>query len=145
MGLFNTYATLVADVNLLLQLTILLVLILGWRFERGGDYLKHGIMMGTALAFHTLLIFLVMVPSLRVSTGLFANLLNRLTLVVLSHSTLGSLVEVLGIYLFSVWLSDRGVSKACFRNKGIMKATVILWAIEIVLGIYLYILLYSPV
>jgi uncharacterized membrane protein YozB (DUF420 family) len=144
MGLFNIYATFLADASLLLQVAILLILTVGWGFKRRRNYLKHGIIMGIAVALHTISIFVVMVPSLMASTGLFANPLNRLALTILPHSVLGSIVEILGIYLLSVWASNRGVSKACFKNKRIMKATIALWVAELILGIYIYILLYIP-
>ena len=144
MGLFNIYAPFLADVSLLLQMAIMLVLTVGWWFKRRHSYAKHGIIMGIAVALHTTSIFVVMVPSLMASTGLFANLLNRLALTILPHSVLGSIVEILGIYLLSIWASNRGVSKACFKNKMIMKATIALWVVELVLGIYIYVLLYLP-
>jgi uncharacterized membrane protein YozB (DUF420 family) len=81
---------------------------------------------------------------LMASKGLFADPLNRLALTILPHSVLGSIVEILGIYFLSVWASNRGVSKACFKNKMTMKATIVLWVIELILGIYIYILLYVP-
>jgi uncharacterized membrane protein YozB (DUF420 family) len=144
MGLFNIYATPLADVDLLFQVAILLILTVGWGFKRRHSYAKHGIIMGIAVALHTILIFAVMVPSLMASTGLFANLLNRLALTILPHSVLGSIVEILGIYFLSVWASNRGLSKACFKNKMIMKVTIVLWIAELILGIYVYILLYVP-
>lgn len=144
MGLFNIYATFLADVNLSLQVAILLILTVGCGFKRRHNYVKHGIIMGIAVALHTILIFVTMLPSLMASTGLFANLLNRLTLTILPHSILGSIVEILGIYLLSIWASNRRVSKACFKKKMIMKATIALWAAELFLGVYIYILLYIP-
>jgi uncharacterized membrane protein YozB (DUF420 family) len=123
---------------------ILFILTVGWGFKRGHNYAKHGIIMEIAVALHTISIFVVMVPSLVASTGLFASLLNRLALTILPHSVLGSFVEILGIYLLSVWASNPSKYKACFKNKMIMKATVLLWAAELVLGIYIYILLYIP-
>lgn len=144
MGLFNIYATFLADVNLSLQVAILLILTVGWGFKRRHNYVKHGIIMGIAVALHTILIFVAMLPSLMASTGLFANLLNRLALTILPHSILGSIVEILGLYLLSIWASNRRVSKVCFKKKMIMKATIALWAAELFLGVYIYILLYIP-
>jgi len=142
MGLFNPSATVSADVNLLLQLVILVVLLVGWTFKR--NYLRHGMIMGALVALNTLLIFLVMAPSLWASTGLFTNTLSQLALVIALHSALGSIVEVGGIYLLIVWVSNHGLSKTCFKNRTIMKATIIAWIIELVLGMYLYALLYLP-
>jgi uncharacterized membrane protein YozB (DUF420 family) len=99
--------------------------------------------MGLAVVLHTVSIFVVMVPSLLASGGLFRDLLNRLALVVLSHAVLGSIVEVLGLYLLSVLALNRGVSKACFKNKVIMRVTFALWVVELIVGVYVYFLLYT--
>jgi uncharacterized membrane protein YozB (DUF420 family) len=141
-GLFNAYATFLADVNLLLQGAILLILIVSLRFKFRHNYMKHGIIMGLAVALHTISIFVVMAPSLMASTGLFANLLDRLALVILPHAVLGSLVEILGVYLLSIWILNRRDPKACFKNRTTMRATIALWVVELILGIYLYVLLY---
>jgi uncharacterized membrane protein YozB (DUF420 family) len=104
--------------------------------------MKHGIIMGLAVALHTISIFVAMVPSLTASAGLFANLLDQLALVILPHAVLGSLVEILGICLLSIWILNRRDPKACFKNRKAMRTTITLWVVELILGIYLYILLY---
>lgn len=143
MGLFNIYATFLADVNLLLQVAILLILTMSLGFKFRHNYMKHGIIMGLAVVLHTISIFVVMMPSLIASKGLFANLLNSLALVMLPHAVVGGLVEILAVYLLSVWALNRGVSKACFKNKMIMRLTITLWVAELILGVYVYILLYT--
>jgi uncharacterized membrane protein YozB (DUF420 family) len=145
MGLFNPYATFLADVNLLFQLAILTVLIGSVFFKSRGSYSKHGITMGIAVALHTVSIFLIMLPSLEALTGLFENLLAPLTLVVLLHAVLGSLVELFGIYLILVWALHQEDVKVCFKNKKKMNPTIVLWLIELALGIYVYVLLYVPI
>ncbi|HUW47367.1 MAG TPA: hypothetical protein VMW36_01315 [Patescibacteria group bacterium] len=99
--------------------------------------------MGLAVVLHTVSIFVVMVPSLLASEGLFGDLLNRLALVVFSHAVLGSFVEVLGLYLLSMLALNRGFSKACFKNKMIMRVTLVLWVVELIVGVYVYFLLYT--
>ena len=99
--------------------------------------------MGLAVVLHTISIFAVMVPSLLASRGLFGDLSNQLAFVVFSHAVLGSFVEVLGLYLSSLLALNRGVTKACFRNKVIMKVTLVLWVVELVVGVYVYFLLYT--
>jgi len=144
MGIFNTYATSLADANLLLQVAILLILLVGWKFSVKREYMKHGILMSLAISLHTVLIFVAMVPPLIASAGLFENLLNRLALTILLHSVLGTLVELSGIYLLGTWFLNHGLSKTCFKNKIIMKINIGLWIVELALGMYTYILLYFP-
>ncbi len=124
-------------------MAILLVLLVSLRFKFRRSYLRHGISMGLAVVLHTVSIFVVMVPSLLASGGLLGDLLNRLAFVVLSHAALGSFVEVLGLYLLSVLALNRGVTKSCFRNKMIMRVTFVLWVVELVVGVYVYFLLYT--
>lgn len=143
MGLFNPNAVFLSDVNLLVQLAILVLLVLGFRFKRRGVYLKHGVTMGIAVALHTFTIFAIMVPSLLALTGSFENLLAEL--VIFSHAVLGSLVELLGLYLVVAWVSHRREVKVCLGNKKFMKPTMILWSLELALGIIVYILLYVPI
>ena len=100
--------------------------------------------MGIAVTLHTILIFAIMVPSLASLVGSLGNLLTTSTLVILSHAVLGSLVEVLGLYLVLAWALNHWNVKVCHGNKRFMKPTIILWLIEIALGTYVYILLYVP-
>jgi uncharacterized membrane protein YozB (DUF420 family) len=99
--------------------------------------------MGMAVVLHTISIFALMVPSLLASGGLFGDLSNQLALVVLSHAVLGSFVEVLGLYLLSVLVLKRGVTKACFKNKMTMRITLVMWVVELIVGVYVYFLLYT--
>lgn len=144
MGLFNPKAFFLSDVNLLLQLVILVVLILAVFFKSRQSYLRHGATMGIAVTLHTVLIFSIMVPSFASLVGSFGNLFWSSALVILLHAVLGSLVELLGLYLVVAWALNRWNVKVCFGNKRFMKPTIILWLIEIALGMYVYVLLYVP-
>jgi uncharacterized membrane protein YozB (DUF420 family) len=141
MGLFNPNAVFLSDVNLLLQLAILVVLILGFSFKRIRIYPKHGATMAIAVALHSISIFAIMLPSLLALTGSWVNPL-AVRLVVLPHAVLGSLVEILGVYLVLTWTLHHREVKVCSRKKKFMKPTLILWLIELVIGICVYILFY---
>jgi len=144
-GIFNPNATVQADANLVLQIMIFLVLAVGFFVARAKrNFQRHGLIMGVAVGLHTISILIVMVPSLAASRGLFADLYTGLALVVLSHAVLGSLVEILGIYLVVTWALKGKSAQACFKRKTTMRATVLLWLVELIAGIYTYILLYTP-
>lgn len=148
MGLFNPYAFFLSDVNLLFQLAIFVVLLVGFflaKFKR--SFMKHGWIMLAALVLHTVLIFGIMVPSLlsMEKAGLLANLSGRLALFTVPHAVLGSIVEILAIYLVGTFLFNRVNVKSCFKNKRLMQVTITLWFLEIILGVYIYILLYVPI
>lgn len=142
MGLFNPSAPLLADVNLLVQVTIILVLMVSLWFRSRQRYVKHGVTTGLAVALHTVSILVAMVPSFWVNLGLFRASLGTLTLVLLSHAVLGSLVEVFGLYLVGAWVLNRGDPKTCFRKKTIMLVTLTLWATEFILGVAVYLMFY---
>ncbi len=144
-GLFNPNATVQADVNLVFQIVIFLVLAVGLLMAKARrSFQKHGLILGVAVGLHTVSILIVMVPSLVASRGLFADLSTGLALVVLSHAVLGSLVEILGIYLVGTWAANRKNIQACYKRKTAMRATVLLWLVELITGIYAYVLLYVP-
>jgi len=47
------------------------------------------------------------------------------------------------LILLSMLVLNRGVTKACFRNKMIMRVTLVLWVVELIVGVYVYFLLYT--
>lgn len=142
-GLFNPTATFSADFTLLLQIVIFVVLLAGFvmaRVKRG--FLNHGVIMGVAVSLHTVSILIVMVPSLLSSGGLFENWAGSLPLLVASHAALGILVEILGAYLVLTWALHPKDTKPCFKRKTTMRVVLVCWLIELILGAYVYILLY---
>jgi len=144
-GLFNPNATVQADANLVFQIVIFLVLSVGFLMAKAKrSFQNHGLIMGVAVGLHTISILAVMVPSLVASRGLFADLYASLSLAMLSHAILGSLVEILGVYLVGAWAINRKNVQACFKRKTVMRATVLLWLVELIGGVYTYILLYAP-
>jgi len=144
-GLFNPNATVQADANLVFQIVIFLVLAVGFLMAKAKrSFQNHGLIMGVAVGLHTISILIVMVPSLAASSGLFTDLYASLSLVMLSHAILGSLMEILGVYLVGAWAINRKNVQACFKRKTVMRATVLLWLVELIGGVYTYILLYAP-
>jgi uncharacterized membrane protein YozB (DUF420 family) len=144
MGLFNPRAFFLSDVNLLFQLTILLVLTVSILLRFRHRYSAHGAMMGPAVVLHSILIFAIMVPSLLGITPVFGNLATSSVLAVVSHAFLGGIVEVLGLYLVMSWALRSWNPKTCPKNKRLMIGTLIMWLIELVLGVLVYLLLYPP-
>lgn len=143
-GLFNPNATAQADASLLFQIAIFLALAGGLSMAKvKRSFRKHGTIMGIALGLHTVSILIVMVPSMLTSRGLFEGLLTGLALVLLLHAILGSLVEILGVYLVGTWAANRANVQACSKRKRAMQATLLLWLVELLMGVYAYVLLYA--
>ena len=63
--------------------------------------------------------------------------------VLLLHTILGSLVEILGVYLVGTWAANRANVQACSKRKRAMQVTLLLWLVELLLGVYAYVLLYA--
>ena len=144
-GLFNPNATLSADLTMLLQIVIFFVLFAGFGMAKAKrDFAKHGAMVGVAVALHTVSIFMVMMPSLLRSGGLFENWFSNLPLAVVSHAALGILVEILGAYIVLAWVLHHKDVKPCFRRKSAMRVVAVCWLIDLILGAYVYVLLYVP-
>ena len=107
---------------------------------------RHATLMGVGIGLHTVSILVIMVPSLlsmaSSSSHLLANLLTRLASLVVIHAIVGSLVEILGIWLVATWLPNRAGVEKCFKKKNVMRVTIALWLLELILGIYIYMMLY---
>ena len=105
--------------------------------------LKHAVMMGSAIVLHTVAIFAIMLPSLlSLSMSVILKNLSRLALVT-THSMIGSLVEIMGVWLVASWLFNRSNVEKCFKRKNVMRVTIALWLTELVLGIFVYMMLYG--
>jgi uncharacterized membrane protein YozB (DUF420 family) len=142
MGIFNPNAPFLVDLNLLIQITILVILAVSLILKFKKKYMEHGATMGIAVALNTVSVLLVMVPSLLSKQGLFEDLTTGFALATISHAILGSLAEILGIYLLATWIFHRHDVKTCFKNKRIMRATTFLWLVELIIGVYIYTILY---
>jgi len=134
----------VGNVSLILQIIILFLLVLGLPFFRGQinrkNFILHGYSTAVALFLHTILIFLVMIPSFTDGFGEFTTLSLVDSLTVWSHVVLGSVAEVLAIILVVSWLSKGPLQMACGRWKKWMMPLFIVWVISIINGALIHIL-----
>ncbi len=142
MGLFQANTPLLADLNLLFQIAVFILLICGWYLKSKRMYVKHGTIMGSSLVLHTISIVGVMVPSLLGMGGIFQNLSSRFALVMITHSILGGLVEILGVWLVGRWILSTRQINLCFRRKNTMRIVTSLWLLELLIGFYAYLSLY---
>ncbi len=134
----------VGNISLALQIVILFLLIVGLPFFRGSanrrNWMLHGYSTVAALILHTILIFIIMVPSF--TEGLpdigDLSLLNSVT--VWSHIVLGSAAEVLGIIVIAYWAAKGPSKLACGRLRRWMIPIFIIWVISIVNGALIHVL-----
>ena len=134
----------VGDVSLILQVVILFLLIVGLPFVRGLNNKKnfaiHGYLTVLAIALHTFLIFAVMVPSLVSGLGEITELGALDMLNVWLHVVLGTVAEVLGVFLVVSWFRKPRSSMACARWKSWMLPTFIIWTVALVGGSIVHLL-----
>jgi hypothetical protein len=143
-GLLTVALDPVGNISLILQVVILFLLILGLPFVRGANTKKnlmlHGYLTLVALALHTILIFLVMVPSFSKGFGELGGLSVLNSVTVWSHAVLGTAAEVLAIILIVPWLYKHPSRMACTTMRKWMMPTFIIWVIAIVNGTLIHIL-----
>lgn len=133
-------ALLIADVNLILQIVILAVLVVGLAWKQKSKFVFHGSTMLIAVVLNAISFFLVMWPSF--VTFDFSVLDHPLKIVSLTHGILGGTAEILGVFLVAAWGLQKTV-QSCVRRKMIMRVTIVLWLLALVLGFLLYAGLYG--
>jgi hypothetical protein len=142
-GCGGSVALLIADLSFGLQVSVLAILFVSLGLKLGGKYFWHGVLMLLALILHTASIFVVMAPSLMALARPILNFpLNRLSVVVMLHVAFGVLAEVMAIWLVGAWHLQPDASP-CVRRKNWMRVAFAFWVAALVLGILLYVLLYT--
>jgi uncharacterized membrane protein YozB (DUF420 family) len=131
--------------NLIFQFVITATLVLALFAIVKKKYMIHGIIMVCSIVLHTISALVIMVPSLLSLDGALSDLSTHLSLLVVTHTVVGSIVEMLGVFLVAAWISNRTKVDNCFRRKHVMEATIVLWVLEFVLGVYVYMTLYPLV
>ena len=134
----------VGNISLVLQITILFLLVLGLPFVRGQNnqrnLMRHGYSTVIALVLHTILIFLVMVPTLANGVSEFRGLSLFYSITVWSHVILGTAAEVSGIVLVAFWLLKGPSKMMCGQFKKWMMPILIIWIASIFNGSLVHIL-----
>lgn len=134
-----------AEANLVLQIVAFAVILVGYYFKRMRKYILHGRTMLIALVLTLISLFLVMLPSfLSLGESIATSTLTTVSLVVLVHASLGSVVEVLAIFLVGSWRLQKSTAN-CIRRKKVMRVTIILWTATFILGVFLFLLLYTKI
>lgn len=130
-----------AEANLVLQIVAFTMVLMSYWFKRMKKYILHGRTMLIALVLTLISLFLVMLPSL-LSFG--ESIPVSTFTVALVHASLGSVVEVLAIFLVGSWRLQKSTVN-CSRRKKVMRVTIILWTATFILGVLLFLLLYTTV
>ncbi len=133
----------VGNASLILQVVILFLLILGLPFFRRDNskknLIRHGYFTIAAVLLHTVLIFLVMIPTfasgvIALETSTLLDIVN-----VWLHVVMGTVAEVLGIVIVATWLRYGPSKMMCVRLRKWMLPTFVIWAISLVGGAIVHI------
>ncbi len=134
----------VGNISFALQILILFLLILGLPLFRGQrdqkNLMGHGYSTVAALVLHTILIFLVMIPTFTSGIGDIGGFSLFDSLTVWSHVILGTTAEVLGLIIIGAWLRKGPKKMACWKQRKWMLPTFIIWVISIINGALIHIL-----
>lgn len=132
------------DISLIIQVAILFLLVVGLPLVKGlkskKNFMIHGYLTTVAVAFHTVLIFVAMIPTLAEGMGEISelSLLNAVNLWL--HVVLGTVAEVLGVLLVVSWLRKSPSQMACGRWRRWMLPTFVIWAVSLVGGALVHLL-----
>jgi plastocyanin/uncharacterized membrane protein YozB (DUF420 family) len=141
-GFLHLGGTMAADLNLVVQLAMGVALLIGMRFARQRRFRAHGRCQASVMVLNLLMIALIMAPSFhrQVSPNLDKAASDSYYMLPAIHAGLGTIAELLGIYVVLVAMGARLVPVGLrFRNyRGWMRATLLLWWIVIGLGVGTY-------
>jgi hypothetical protein len=125
-------------ISLALQVVILFLLVLGLPFVRGVSGRKnlsiHGYVTVSAVVLHTILIFVVMIPSALTDFASLSNLSIPDQILAMAHAVLASITEALAIAVIGIWLLKSPSKMACFRYRKWMIPLFIIWTLSVVTG-----------
>jgi uncharacterized membrane protein YozB (DUF420 family) len=140
-GFLGTGASLGSDVNLVVQLLMGFALVLGMFLARGGRYRAHALCQTSVVLLNLLLIALIMLPPFArdVAPGLPRRLGQAYYFLPTAHASLGTIAELLGLYIVIRAGTDWLPEKLRFQNyKAWMRTTLALWWSVIFLGLATY-------
>ena len=142
-GIFGTGAVLQTDINLILQIVMFLIIVIGLVYKNKRKFKKHGGIMGIAVILHVLSFLLVMGPSLYENYDFFTTATSDVGVqTTWIHAAPGAIAMIMGIILVGAWTLRPSNIAACSRMKRIMDITVLLWLISLIFGITTYLVFY---
>lgn len=130
-----------ADLNILLQVGVGVLLLVGMGLARGGRYRAHGICQSTAFGLSLAMTILWMLPALHAihADALGRAVVNRVTVAVALHIALSTVVVLLGAWVILVAGTPLVPARLRFSNyKRWMRTLLGLWWIAIVFGVATY-------
>jgi len=124
--------------SLAFQVVILFILILGLPLARGAgskkNFIRHGYLTVLALVLHTILTFIIMIPTFTGGIVDISSLPILYQINVIAHAILGITAEVLGYVIVGFWISKPLKNMGCMKARKLMVPLFIIWTISLVSG-----------
>lgn len=140
-GFLGTGATFRADLNLVVQLTMGLALLAGRFLARRKQFRAHKYCQSSVMLLNLVMILLIMAPSFhkQVEPQLPGGLKESYYLVPYVHAIVGTITEVLGVYIVLVAATKLVPKKLRFkRYKPWMRTELALWWVVVLIGVCTY-------
>ena len=140
-GFLGTGATFRADLNLVVQIAMGLMLVVGMALARKHNYRAHKYCQSSVMVLNLVMIFLIMAPSFhkQVQPQVPGGLKEAYYAVPYVHALLGTAAELLGLYIVLVAATQLVPSKLRFRRyKPWMRSELALWWIVVLIGVGTY-------
>ena len=147
MVIFGTTSLIIFDINLLVQLMLLLLLVIGGYVMHVKHVRRnHGLIMATATIANIMMLLSVMLPSLILNWNvLVSEPTSPGVLITFGHVIVG-LIAISGGGLFSMRFirSDRSKPSPMCGKRREMRTFFVLWILTLLLGIGFYLNYYLP-
>jgi uncharacterized membrane protein YozB (DUF420 family) len=147
-GLLGTRATLVADLNLILQIIILVVLTASALQARRRGLRAHRTLTIFVVVLNAVLIIAIMNPSFfRILPFALRNPRAPVPIWLWPHVLIGALAELIGVYLVVStnlnWDAASLGGSVRRRMRNLARFMLLLWALALVIGLVIYRTLYT--
>jgi plastocyanin/uncharacterized membrane protein YozB (DUF420 family) len=140
-GFLGAGATFRADLNLVVQIAMGVMLLIGMGLARKGNYRAHKYCQTSVMFLNLVMIFLIMAPSFhkQVEPRFPAGLDEAYYAVPYVHAVLGTIAELLGLYIVMVAATKFVPDKLRFRRyKPWMRTELALWWVVVLISICTY-------
>src|SRR6266850_1523501 len=140
-GFLGTGATFRADLNLVVQVSMGIALLVGMVLAKRKNFRAHKYVQSSVMILNLVMIFLIMAPSFhrQVQPQVPGGLKEAYYLVPYIHAILGTIAEVLGLYIVLVAGTKLLPRKLKFkRYKPWMRTELALWWLVVLIGIGTY-------
>ena len=140
-GFFGQGAPRGADLNLLVQVGVGLLLLVGMGLARRGRYGAHGICQSAGFVLAVVMTVLWMMPAFHAihADALGRGVLNRVTVAVALHVVVGTAALLVGAWIILVAGTPLVPARFRFSNyKPWMRTLLTLWWLALLLGLAVY-------